>query len=217
MDPFETRIAFTDLLAKLGSSSQVIEKISQFAFVNNSLAENLLDCLLEKTDSINISSRLNIIYVINSICDKEAKAKQRVWIEILDPVLSQLIQMIIPKNSEGDANLGFTKKMIDNWKKKAYFEDDTINFIFSLFSDRSYTIPHSESRKADPLRKIEEDRENHKKLKESVWVRKAGEAEIQEFLDLSDTIKEFSVHDWTALREEQIRYINDNYNAQSLV
>lgn len=108
--------------------------------------------------------------------------------------LGNIVEYVVPKGREGYPNLVSTKqvsvslqyyscKILENWRSKRIIEPHIIDDIMQLLANRtaSTSCPPSpfaqdSGKKAaslsrnDVFRRIEEDRERHKRLRERRWV-----------------------------------------------
>lgn len=67
MDPFEARLQFIQILESLNPSTQAIAKCVSFALKNQELHEDFHSCILEVLDRIDLNSRINVLYFIESL------------------------------------------------------------------------------------------------------------------------------------------------------
>ncbi|KAJ1856998.1 hypothetical protein LPJ57_007158, partial [Coemansia sp. RSA 486] len=62
IDPFEARLLFGNQLDNLTGAQPTIERVSGFAIKHASMADNLLDCILEKLDKPQVPPRINLLF-----------------------------------------------------------------------------------------------------------------------------------------------------------
>ncbi|PVV01750.1 hypothetical protein BB560_003820, partial [Smittium megazygosporum] len=92
--------------------------------------------------------------------------------------------------------------IVDSWGSKGYFNSEVISAMQDLFKDRSFVDIPVENKKVDIIRKMEDDRENHKKIKEGFWIRDPNENRTLEFEELLDSVSDLNKNDWIVLRSE---------------
>jgi hypothetical protein len=54
VDPFEARLEFLSLLAKLNASQHSIQKVGSFAMRNRNLYEDLYSCIIEELEQVRL-------------------------------------------------------------------------------------------------------------------------------------------------------------------
>lgn len=67
MDPFEARLQFIQILEQLNPSQVTINKAIQFCLKNEELHEDFHSCILEILDRLDLNSRINILYFLESL------------------------------------------------------------------------------------------------------------------------------------------------------
>ncbi|PVZ98309.1 hypothetical protein BB558_005687 [Smittium angustum] len=161
------------------------------------------------------------------ISGNKGYGKSSSWYSVFRHVVVGLVDSVIPRTTEGDANLGISKKIVSSWKKKNIFDKNTNDKLYKLFNGRIVGIGSGDVKKGEIMKKIEEDREIHKKIKESLWIRpkrlgkSSKDSEGEDEIDKAD-IEEFEdnwkrcthpldVLDWTQLRKEQLKSYYDRW------
>ncbi|KAI7901983.1 CTD kinase subunit gamma CTK3-domain-containing protein [Cokeromyces recurvatus] len=194
-DPFECRLHFLSLLNKLNASQQSIHKVAIFAMRHRKLSEDLYNCLLEQLEKASLNARLNIIYVLDAIFSASQKSKYSGYINLTRPDLSRIIHAVVANGPKGVLNIPSTQKILNNWKRKGYFEIAEIEEAEKPLLKRNSSTSLSQSNstesfsKEDILRRMEEDRERHKRLREEIWIRPAEESRDAEFEEFWNTIE----------------------------
>ncbi|KAJ2766220.1 hypothetical protein IWQ56_003803, partial [Coemansia nantahalensis] len=61
MDPFEARLLFGNMLDNLTGAQPTIDRVSGFAIKNAGMADDLLECINDKLDKMQVPPRLNIV------------------------------------------------------------------------------------------------------------------------------------------------------------
>ncbi|KAI8879904.1 hypothetical protein K501DRAFT_325261 [Backusella circina FSU 941] len=195
-DPFECRLMFLSLLQKLNASQQSIHKVASYAMRHKRLSEDLYSCIIEQLDKASINARLNMIYVLDAIFSASQKARFTSYIELTTRDLVRIVNAVVADDPKGVVNVPNTRKIINNWKRKGYFKTEDIEQAEKPLADRessSTTVPTSGDSfsKQDILRRMEEDRERHKRLREEIWIRPPEEpkyAEFEEFWNSTEAL-----------------------------
>ncbi|KAI8150200.1 CTD kinase subunit gamma CTK3-domain-containing protein [Fennellomyces sp. T-0311] len=190
-DPFECRLNFLALLEKLNASQHSIQKVANYAVRHRNLAEDLYSCLLEQLDKASINARVNIVYVLDAIFAISHKVRFKGYHDLTRKDLPRIIETVVPNDAKGSVNIGNTRKILDNWRRRSYFDSETIDQVEKPLLDReaaaagsSQTAGEGGFSKEDMLRRMEEDRERHKRFREEVWIRSAEESVDAEFQQL---------------------------------
>ncbi|KAI9270496.1 CTD kinase subunit gamma CTK3-domain-containing protein, partial [Phascolomyces articulosus] len=190
MDPFECRLNFLSLLEKLNATQYSIYKVATYAVRHRNLAEDLYSCLLEQLDKASINARVNIVCVLDAILEISNKARFKGYQDLTRQDLARIIETVVPNNAKGNVNIGSTRKILDNWRRHNYFDSSAIDIVEKPLLDREAAAASSQIAseggfsKEDMLRRMEEDRERHKRFREEVWIRPAGEPIDAEFQQL---------------------------------
>lgn len=226
-DPFEVRMQFLGLIRKLNASQQSIQKVVAFALKYFSrCGEDLWECIIEECQKGSINHRINILYFLDSLCETSLLAKAHqppeqssstskqvnnaLYVDYVSRDLTQIVECVVPVGRQGLPNLPSTKQILENWRTKRIIEPQKVDEVLSLLSSRdsasdaTSTSAAPSSAKAEPhlsrgeiFKRIEEDRERHKRLRERRWVQAqphSGPAvpsystsTLASFLPLSDT------------------------------
>ncbi|KLO03890.1 hypothetical protein SCHPADRAFT_841245, partial [Schizopora paradoxa] len=103
--------------------------------------------------------------------------------------LKKIVEYVVPEGREGLPNLMSTLQILDNWRNKRIIDPQIVDEIITSLDGRKASvqndapggpdIPHAGAPTNDPsstfsrnevFRRIEEDRERHKRLRERRWV-----------------------------------------------
>ncbi|KAM6502761.1 CTD kinase subunit gamma CTK3 domain containing protein [Amanita muscaria] len=196
MDPFEVRMQFLALLRRLNASQQSIQKVVGFAVKYfPPCGEDLWDCIVEECQKGSINSRINILYFLDSLCEACLLVKSRsnslsanssgkttpgLYVDYLAKDLARIVDSVVPEGRQGLPNLISTKQILENWRSKRVVEPQKIDEIIGSLSERNDAFEaqqqqaqnaHSTSlSRNEVFKRIEEDRERHKRLRERRWV-----------------------------------------------
>ncbi|GAA5838455.1 hypothetical protein JCM9279_003248 [Rhodotorula babjevae] len=191
MDPFEVRLQFTSLASRLTSSVASVSKVASFALRHASkCAEDIWDCYLDEVSSATLNARVNLLFLLDSLLDKEgprlASARPPAthsgthtsYRELVERDLDKVVKLVVPDSREGVLNWMSTAQVLRSWKTRRLLDADILDQVSAeleerkarLHSGSSDSSPFANFSRNDILRRIEDDRERHKRLKERRWV-----------------------------------------------
>ncbi|KAJ7645540.1 CTD kinase subunit gamma CTK3-domain-containing protein [Mycena polygramma] len=218
MDPFEVRIQFLALLKRLNASQQSIQKVVGFAVKYfPPCGEDLWDCIVEECQKGSINSRINILYFLDSLCETcllvkshsssiGSDPKNKQYVDFVNRDIGKIVECVVPPGREGLPNLTSTKQILESWRNKRVVDPQTVDDVLSALGTRTpppvtsevapaTSVPHRKSShsslsRTEVFKRIEEDRERHKRLRERRWVqpishRASGQMNMVSFLPLS--------------------------------
>ncbi|CAJ0639152.1 10765_t:CDS:2 [Entrophospora sp. SA101] len=145
MDPFEVRLEFISHLKSLNASQPYIKKCVKYAIQNKGCYEDLYRCILEVMDQSTILPRLNLLYFIDALLESSKSINFKGYIELIKQDLNKLI-LDVTSGPNGIINVSNTRRILLSWKKKRYFD-----------------------KKNDILKRMEDDRERSKHVREEIW------------------------------------------------
>ncbi|KAI1297438.1 hypothetical protein EDD11_007128 [Mortierella claussenii] len=213
VDPFEARLDFLGLLGKLNASQYSIQKVGSFAMRNKNLHEDLYSCIIEELEQTpSINSRMNIFYVLDSICHQSHKAGFTGYIDLIQKNLSRIIECVTPAGAKGNVNVAGTKKILDSWRAKRIFAESVVNKAEAplLSRDLGASAPattDSGFTKDDILKRMDEDRERHKRIREEIWIRPPDEDSDAEFTQNWDEVSDMEDNDYEDMEGENEKYL----------
>ncbi|KAJ2356439.1 hypothetical protein IWW50_003188 [Coemansia erecta] len=221
MDPFEARLLFGNMLDNLTGAQPTIDRVSAFAIKNAGLADDLYECINEKLDKMQVPPRLNVLLVLDGILSASSSSRAtsttttacQTWTGLIKKDIVQIVNSVAPENNPGgDSNVPQVRKCASGWRRKDIFDGFIMDKIEKLLAKRaggdSGGASKSESgmRHQDILKRIEEDRERHKRHKEDVWIRPANEAPEDELSLYWETVSDFNDADWQEISAENEEY-----------
>ncbi|KAJ1798308.1 hypothetical protein LPJ59_002585 [Coemansia sp. RSA 2399] len=214
IDPFEARLLFGNMLDNLTGAQPTIDRVSGFAVKNSSMADNLLDCITEKLEKLAVPPRLNILFVIDAIVlsasqtAKHTNEDAQGWIDLIKMDIVQLVKEVVPETPSGDGNVPQVRKIVSGWRRKSVFDKKILGDVDKLLANRADAENGSESRMKhqEILRRIEEDRERHKRHKEDAWIRPSNEDPENELQAYWETTSDFNDADWFEIAAENNEY-----------
>ncbi|KAF9936450.1 hypothetical protein BGZ65_002367, partial [Modicella reniformis] len=213
VDPFEARLEFLGLLGKLNASQHSIQKVGNFAMRNKNFHEDLYSCIIEELEqSPSINAKMNIFYVLDSICHQSHKAGFPGYIELIQRNLAKIVECVTPSGPKGNVNVAGTKKILGSWRAKKVFPEAVIDKIEKPLSSRelgisAIAIVDSGFTKDDILKRMDEDRERHKKTREEIWIRPSDEDPYAEFLQNWNEVSDLDDNDYEDMDSENEKYL----------
>lgn len=109
---------FVSLISRLTSTVPSISKVASFALKHASRAsDDIWDCYLDEIASTNLNSRINLLYLVDTLLDKEgpkvvgaaggakgALAGLGSYREMVERDLAQVVRSVVPDSREGVLN-----------------------------------------------------------------------------------------------------------------
>ncbi|KAH9856836.1 CTD kinase subunit gamma CTK3-domain-containing protein [Lenzites betulinus] len=199
MDPFEVRMQFLGLLRRLDASQQSIKKIVGYAVKYfPSCGEDLWDCMLEECQKGSLNNRMNILHLLDSLCEASLVTKpppgashsssSSSYTTYVSRDLQKILDGVVPDGRQGLPNLMSTKQILESWRTKRVVDPQKVDDAITALDERRAAAAASATRASSPdssagaltrddiKRRMEEDRERHKRLRERRWVQPVGHA-----------------------------------------
>ncbi|KAH8110476.1 CTD kinase subunit gamma CTK3-domain-containing protein [Phellopilus nigrolimitatus] len=201
MDPFEVRMQFLTLLRRLNASQQSIQKVVTYALKYFSrCGEDLWDCIVEECQKGTINTRINILYLLDSLCETSllskasASSSNAFYVDFVVRDLGKIVEFVVPEGREGLINLMSAVQILDNWRNKRIIDPQKIDEVLARLDSQktamrvdnsggsadgppvlsngasSTSISSGTLSRNEIFKRIEEDRERHKRLRERRWV-----------------------------------------------
>ncbi|RFN52181.1 ctd kinase subunit gamma [Fusarium flagelliforme] len=229
-DPFEVRMRFTSQLQHLNASVASAQKAAQYALRYRDMDEDLHSCILEQLERVNnMNTRANIMYFIEHFLDMAQRDGHPDYIRMMQRDIIRVVDAVAPDDRSGAANVRVVRKVLQGLQGKGYLESQAVVQIEDVIKERetnaadlaspngdvemtdippSQTIPKSDRRGASNQldkrqieQRIEEDRERHKRERESIWaIPKTDNAEMNR---LWGETSDFGEDDDRLISEEQ--------------
>ncbi|PPQ99767.1 hypothetical protein CVT24_009670 [Panaeolus cyanescens] len=175
-----------------------IQKVVSYALKHfKACGDVIWDCIIEVMQEGSINSRINILYFLDSLCeisllseshrrpDKNSNASG-LYVQFVSRDLNRIVEIVVPNGRKGLPNLVSTKQILHNWRSKRYIEPQKIDEAMTLLNERAKYEPRSSGGDANDVsappsphqslsrgqinKRIEQDRERHKRLREKRWV-----------------------------------------------
>ncbi|PVI05600.1 hypothetical protein DM02DRAFT_610583 [Periconia macrospinosa] len=214
MDPFEVRIRFSSLLAHLSAAHTSHQKAAVFALKNREMDEDLHSCILEQLERNNMNNRANIMFFIDVLCEmatKEDEGGGVGYVRMMQRDIMRVVDAVCPADGTGAANVRVVRKVLTALQQKQILLPETLSELESVLKDRDIAASHpftststADNSSATPARngsarlekrqieqRIEEDRERHKRSRESIWaVPGDGGEEVEKMWETASEVAE---------------------------
>ncbi|KAK9449849.1 CTD kinase subunit gamma CTK3-domain-containing protein [Limtongia smithiae] len=211
MDAFDARLKFTELLRRLTASVQSATKCAQFAIKNSDMSEDLYSCIVEELDKATLNSRINLLFLLEVLCDNCSRTGLEDYLEMVKRDLWPIFDKVVPITQGALANVAHARKALDNLRQKGVITAEIFDDVSVLMAEREAEVSKDEyqiHKKAslfsteDILKRMEEDRERHKRMRENVWEIPPGNAIEIEFSEAWETTSDLGDDDYELMREE---------------
>ncbi|KAF2100397.1 CTD kinase subunit gamma [Rhizodiscina lignyota] len=194
-DPFEVRMRFTSQLQHLNASVTSAQKAANYALRYKDMDEDLHSCILEQLERNNMNNRANIMYFIEHLCDLAQKENHVDYIRMMQRDILRVIDAVAPSDGSGAANVKVVRRVLHGLQQKEVLIPETVQELEECLKDRDTSINGDAGRMSTPHggrangavrpdkrqieQRIEEDRERHKKQRESIWAVKGEHEEFE--------------------------------------
>jgi len=222
MDPFEVRMRFTSLLSHLSASHTSHTKAAVFALKNREMDEDLHSCILEQLERNSMNNRANIMYFIETMCELARKEGVMEFVRMMQRDIMRVVDAVVPLDGTGAANVRVVRKVLQALQQKGILEKDTVAELDVVLKSRDVAPTHpfiaedvesgtpgsvkavkNGSGRLDKRQieqRIEEDRERHKRARESIWAVPGDDTE--EMDRLWEEASEIGEDDYLAAEED---------------
>ncbi|KAF2187285.1 hypothetical protein K469DRAFT_725355 [Zopfia rhizophila CBS 207.26] len=219
-DPFEVRMRFTNQLQHLNASVTSAQKAANYALKNREMDEDLHSCILEQLERNNMNNRANIMYFIEHLCDLAQRENHLEFVRMMQRDILRVIDAVAPSDGSGAANVKVVRRVLQGLQAKSVLLPQTVQELEECLKERDIAPSHpallgetngASSRsmrnggarldKRQIEQRIEEDRERHKRLRESIWA-VSGEDDL-EFEKMWDEASDIGEDDYLAAEEDR--------------
>ncbi|KAH7929564.1 hypothetical protein BV22DRAFT_1029421 [Leucogyrophana mollusca] len=133
------------------------------------------------------------------------KSKGAFYVDFVARDLEQIVEYVVPQGRQGLPNLTSTKQILESWRSKRVIDPQKVDDVMTILDARQPSLDTSGSNPTDSsapstsslsrndiFKRIEEDRERHKRLRERRWVQPVsqlpttGTTSLATFLPLTD-------------------------------
>lgn len=228
-DPFEVRIRFTALLTHLNASATSAQKAAYYALKHRNMDEDLHSCILEQLDRNTMNTRANIMYFLESLCDASVRENAPAFVDFIRRDILRIVDAVAPSEGGSGANVKVVRRVLAALRAKGMLDAAVVREIEASLAERDPGGDGAEEAappggegdegRAPPSptgrgaagagakpdkrqieQRIEEDRERHKRMRESQWA-VSGEAD-DEYAELWEDASEAGEDDYMMAREE---------------
>ncbi|KAF2794633.1 hypothetical protein K505DRAFT_241720 [Melanomma pulvis-pyrius CBS 109.77] len=196
-DPFEVRMRFTTLLSHLSGTHTSHQKAAVFALKNREMDEDLHSCILEQLERNSVNNRANIMYFIEHLCDLASREGAVEFVRMMQRDILRVVEAVCPGDGSGATNVRVVRKVLQALQTKALLLPETVTELEAVLSARDIaprTVRNGTSGRLDKRQiteRIEEDRERHKRMRESIWaVPGEDDAEMEKLWEEGSAIGE---------------------------
>jgi CTD kinase subunit gamma len=215
-DPFEVRQRFTTLLSHLSASHTSLQKAALYALKNREMDEDLHSCIIEQLERTNMNTRANIMFFIECLCEMAVKdsaggdGSAMGYVRMLQRDILLVVECVV---GEEGANVRVVRKVLQTLQTRGILMQETVSELEAVLKSREGELPFGspgtqkngtvgvKMDKRQIEQRIEEDRERHKRLRESIWA-VSGEAE-DEMERLWEEASEIGEDDYVVGREDR--------------
>ncbi|KAF9180189.1 hypothetical protein BGZ50_006393 [Haplosporangium sp. Z 11] len=132
--------------------------------------------------------------------------------ELIQRNLVKIIECVTPSGPKGNVNVAGTKKILETWRNRKLFPANVIEKVEKPLLSRELgaNAPASSETgftKDDILKRMDEDRERHKRIREEIWIRPADEDPEAEFLQNWDEVSDIDDVDYEDMECENEKYL----------
>ncbi|KAF8608171.1 hypothetical protein BDV93DRAFT_519231 [Ceratobasidium sp. AG-I] len=186
MDPFEVRMQFLGLLRKLNASQQSIQKIVGYALKHFArCGEDLWDCVMEECQKGSLNTRMNILHLLDNLCETALlhqtgvtiPSSQAPYIDYVTRDLEKIVEFVVPNSRDGLINFQSARQILESWQTKRVLDPIAVSNVVDTLDAKKNTLKDipptrsltSASERDEIFKRIEEDRERHKLLRQRRW------------------------------------------------
>ncbi|KAL8650171.1 MAG: hypothetical protein Q9210_003976 [Variospora velana] len=226
-DPFDVRMRFTSQLQHLNASVNSSQKAAHYALKYRDMDEDLHSCILEQLERNSMNNRANIMYFIEHLCDMAQRENHLNFVRMMQKDILMVVDAVAPSDGSGAANVKVVRRVLQGLQQKNILQPETVTEIEGCLKERDIAaeqgaltpIDANGHREHPPNQanaakvngvarpdkrqieqRIEEDRERHKRLRESIWA--IGDEGDQEFERLWDDVSDIGEDDYIAAEED---------------
>jgi CTD kinase subunit gamma len=139
-----------------------------------------------------LNARINILYFLDSLADTSLATgpPDAPYLPLIERGLARIVAQVVPDTREGLLNLKSARAMLQSWRARRVLDLGLVDAAMAQLDARTFkrdragdddalSLSPSTSKKPkktadmpknDILRRIEEDRERHKRLRERIWI-----------------------------------------------
>lgn len=142
-------------------------------------------------DIENASNNQTIPSITNDLKNSTGTNSQNPFPLLVQTHMSQIFECAVPKDSKGALNLSGARKILTSWRSKNLFPPELIDNIEQSLKNHQFEESKEPAfSRSEIFRRIEEDRERHKRMKEENWIQPSEVSERREFEELYDCLEQ---------------------------
>lgn len=203
---FEIRFQFTQMLDNLSTSKRYLGACSSYCMKHYDCSTDLFDCILsELTDTRSTSLYLkHIMMLLENVCSVSLANSWVDFRNVFEQNVKYICNSIFHSNRPFDYHIEYILKMFEVISKRHWLKDETIKTVSTIIKYYKETHdPYIEERslgKAEFFERIEEERDQQKRLRELLWF-------VNPKADSFEQVKSIctSLSDWNSDDEGDIR------------
>jgi CTD kinase subunit gamma len=120
---------FLSLINRLNSSLASIQKVSSFALTHPKCADDIWDCLVEECDSVSLNARINLLYFLDTLLDKQGVTGEgRSYAVLVKRDLAKVVDLVVPQTREGVLNLMAANQVRHHTLRSAIYVGESISW-----------------------------------------------------------------------------------------
>ncbi|KDN36213.1 hypothetical protein RSAG8_10976, partial [Rhizoctonia solani AG-8 WAC10335] len=186
MDPFEVRMQFLGHLRKLNASQTSIQKIVGYALKHFArCGEDLWDCVMEECQKGSLNTRMNILHLLDNLCETAllyqsgatTPSSQAPYIEYVTRDLEKIVEYVVPNSRDGLINFQSARQILESWQTKRVLDPIAVSNVLEDLETKKANLKEipatrsntSAAERDEIFKRIEEDRERHKLLRQRRW------------------------------------------------
>ncbi|CAE6491713.1 unnamed protein product [Rhizoctonia solani] len=186
MDPFEVRMQFLGHLRKLNASQTSIQKIVGYALKHFArCGEDLWDCVMEECQKGSLNTRMNILHLLDNLCETAllyqsgatTPSSQAPYIEYVTRDLEKIVEYVVPNSRDGLINFQSARQILESWQTKRVLDPIAVSNVLENLEAKKTSLKEipatrsntSAAERDEIFKRIEEDRERHKLLRQRRW------------------------------------------------
>lgn len=231
-DPFEVRMRFTNQLSHLSASVLASQRAAAYALRYRDLDEDLHSCILESLERSQLNTRANIMFFFETLLDASTREGHPGFLRMLRRDILRIIDLVAPDDGSGAANVKVVRRVLGSLEAKMYLEADTVVELQECLKDRDRGFADEDetgveegdgpangdagtAQEVTPIgrssrvldkrlieQRIEEDRERHKRARESIWAVRPGVDAVAEFSTVWDETSDVDDDDYVVCKEQ---------------
>ncbi|EPQ26283.1 uncharacterized protein PFL1_06218 [Pseudozyma flocculosa PF-1] len=186
MDPFQLRLNFLSTLKRLSASQSSIHASLSFLTQHchaPASVDDLWSCLMDTCATSSLNTRINLLFLISSLFTDDSlstPAVRAAYTPLLHRDADRLVHLMLPPDRwEAVLNLDATTRVLETWRTKMVLDPNDVDRLVALVESvraQLYRLPKEQRGKRqgwseqEVVRRVEEDRERHKRLRENLWI-----------------------------------------------